>query len=154
MKYKLNFVYHKYYSRLEYIERLIKVFGEEIPDDFKEKFYKAKFYFHALLCETEKFDSHKSAPIEIKSEEERKYYLKFITEIVDKMHRESNDGELIKFMDKHLSLKNPNAILEEYDKFIALLRIEEFGRDGLFTLMFYTADFKDNPNNITVSLLG
>ena len=143
----INRFHYKYYSRLENIEKLIKVFGEEIPDDFKEKFYKAKFYFHALLCETEKFDSHKSAPIEIKSEEERKYYLKFITEIVDKMHRESNDGELIKFMDKHLSLKNPNAILEEYDKFIALLRIEEFGRDGLFTLMFYTADFKDNPNS-------
>ena len=142
----INRFYHKYYSRLENIERLIKVFGEEIPDDFKEIFYKTKFYFHALLYETEKFDSHKSAPIEIKSEEERKYYLKFITEIVDKMHRESNDGELIKFMDKHLSLKNPNAILEEYDKFIALLRIEEFGRDGLFTLMFYTADFKDNLN--------
>src|SRR5699024_2012012 len=139
----INRFYHKYYSRLENIESLIKVFGEEIPDDFKEKFYKTNFYFHALLYETEKFDSHKSAPIEIKSEEERKYYLKFITEIVDKMHRESNDGELIKFMDKHLSLKNPNAILEEYDKFIALLRIEEFGRDGLFTLMFYTADFKD-----------
>ena len=143
----INRFYHKYYSRLENIESLIKVFGEEIPDDFKEKFYKTKFYFHALLYETEKFDSHKSAPIEIKSEEERKYYLKFITEIIDKMHRESNDGELIKFMDKHLSLKNPNAILEEYDKFIALLRIEEFGRDGLFTLMFYTADFKDNPNS-------
>ena len=143
----INRFHYKYYSRLENIERLIKVFGEEIPDDFKEKFYKTKFCFHALLCETEKFDSHKSAPIEIKSEEERKYYLKFITEIVDKMHRESNDGELIKFMDKHLSLKNPNAILEEYDKFIALLRIEEFGRDGLFTLMFYTADFKDNPNS-------
>ena len=143
----INRFHYKYYNRLENIERLIKVFGEEIPDDFKEKFYKTKFYFHALLCETEKFDSHKSAPIEIKSEEERKYYLKFITEIVDKMHRESNDGELIKFMDKHLSLKNPNAILEEYDKFIALLRIEEFGRDGLFTLMFYTADFKDNPNS-------
>ena len=143
----INRFHYKYYSRLENIEKLIKVFGEEIPDDFKEKFYKTKFCFHALLCETEKFDSHKSAPIEIKSEEERKYYLKFITEIVDKMHRESNDGELIKFMDKHLSLKNPNAILEEYDKFIALLRIEEFGRDGLFTLMFYTADFKDNPNS-------
>ena len=143
----INRFHYKYYSRLENIERLIKVFGEEIQDDFKEKFYKTKFYFHALLCETEKFDSHKSAPIEIKSEEERKYYLKFITEIVDKMHRESNDGELIKFMDKHLSLKNSNAILEEYDKFIALLRIEEFGRDGLFTLMFYTADFKDNPNS-------
>ena len=142
----INRFYHKYYSRLENIESLIKVFGEEIPDDFKEKFYKTKFYFHALLYETEKFDSHKSAPIEIKSEEERKYYLKFITEIVDKMHRESNDGELIKFMDKHLSLKNPNAILEEYDKLVALLRIEEFGRDGLFTLMFYTADFKDNLN--------
>ena len=72
-----------------------------------------------------------SEPFKIKSEEERKYYLKFITEIVDKIHRESDDGELLKFMDKHLSLKNANDILEHYDKFVALLRIEKYGRDGL-----------------------
>lgn len=132
-----NKVYHKYYERLNNIERLVSVFGEEIPEDFKEKFYKTKFYYHALYEETNGFDSHINEPFEIKSEEERKYYLKFITEIVDKIHRESDDGELLKFMDKHLSLKNANDILDHYDKFVALLRIEKLGRDGLFTLMLY-----------------
>ena len=132
-----NKVYHKYYERLNNIERLVSVFGEEIPEDFKEKFYKTKFYYHALYEETNGSDSHINEPFEIKSEEERKYYLKFITEIVDKIHRESDDGELLKFMDKHLSLKNANDILDHYDKFVALLRIEKLGRDGLFTLMLY-----------------
>ena len=139
-----NKVYHKYYERLNNIERLVSVFGEEIPEDFKEKFYKTKFYYHALYEETNGSDSHINEPFEIKSEEERKYYLKFITEIVDKIHRESDDGELLKFMDKHLSLKNANDILDHYDKFVALLRIEKLGRDGLFTLIFYTANFENN----------
>ena len=132
-----NKVYHKYYERLNNIERLVSVFGEEVPEDFKEKFYRTKFYFYALYEETNRFDSDTSEPFKIKSEEERKYYLKFITEIVDKIHRESDDGELLKFMDKHLSLKNANDILDHYDKFVALLRIEKLGRDGLFTLMLY-----------------
>ena len=126
-----NKVYHKYYERLNNIERLVSVFGEEVPEEFKEKFYRTKFYFYALYEETNSFDSDTSEPFKIKSEEERKYYLKFITEIVDKIHRESDDGELLKFMDKHLSLKNANDILEHYDKFVALLRIEKYGRDGL-----------------------
>ena len=132
-----NKVYHKYYERLDNIERLVSVFGEEIPEDFKEKFYKTKFYYYALYKETSEFDSHLNKPLEIKSEEERKYYLKYITEIVDKIHRESDDGELLRFMDKHLSLKNANDMLDHDDKFVALLRIEKFGRDGLFTLMLY-----------------
>ena len=132
-----NRVYHKYYKRLDNIERLVSVFGEEVPEDFKEKFYKTKFYYYALYEETDSFDSHTSEPFEIKNEEERKHYLKYITEIVDKIHRESDDGELLKFMDKHLSLKNANDILDHYDKFVALLRIEKLGRDGLFTLMLY-----------------
>ena len=139
-----NKVYHKYYERLNNIERLVSVFGEEVPEEFKEKFYRTKFYFYALYEETNSFDSDTSEPFKIKSEEERKYYLKFITEIVDKIHRESNDGELLKFMDKHLSLKNANDILEHYDKFVALLRIEKLGRDGLFTLIFYKANFEEN----------
>ena len=60
--------------------------------------------------------------------------------MVDKIHRESEDGELLKFMDKHLSLKNVEDILEKYNKLTALLRIEKYGRDGLFTLMFYLND--------------
>ena len=138
-----NKVYHKYYERLNNIERLVSVFGEEVPEEFKEKFYRTKFYFYALYEETNSFDSDTSEPFKIKSEEERKYYLKFITEIVDKIHRESDDGELLKFMDKHLSLKNANDILDHYDKFVSLLRIEKLGRDGLFTLSFYKAEFKE-----------
>ena len=140
-----NRVYHKYYKRLDNIERLVSVFGEEVPEDFKEKFYKTKFYYYALYEETDSFDSHTSEPFEIKNEEERKHYLKYITEIVDKIHRESDDGELLKFMDKHLSLKNASDILDHNDKFVALLRIEKFGRDGLFTLMLY---FEDDFNGL------
>ena len=139
-----NKVYHKYYERLDNIERLVSVFGEEVPEEFKEKFYRTKFYFYALYEETNSFDSDTSEPFKIKSKEERKYYLKFITEIVDKIHRESDDGELLKFMDKHLSLKNANDILDHYDKFVALLRMEKLGRDGLFTLIFYKANFEEN----------
>ena len=137
-----NRVYHKYYERLDNIERLVSVFGEEVPEDFKEKFYKTKFYYYALYNETNNCDSFKgnSYKIKIKNEEERQYYLKLITEMVDKIHRESEDGELLKFMDKHLSLKNVEDILEKYNKLTALLRIEKYGRDGLFTLMFYLND--------------
>ncbi len=137
---------HRYYYRIGNLERLISVFVEEIPEDFKEEFYKTKFYFYALFEEASGFDSHESKPIETKSEEERKYYLKFITEIVDKIHRESEDGKLLRFMDKHLSLKNANDILDHCDKFVALLRIEKYGRDGLFTLILRIADFKDGVN--------
>lgn len=142
----INKAEYKYRARLDNIESLITVFGDEIPEDFKEKFYKTKFYYYALYFETERFDSHKSKPININSEEERKYYLKFISQIVEKMHRESDDGELLKFMNKHLSLKNPDSLLNQYDKLVALLRIEKYGRDGLFTLMLYTADFQDNSH--------
>ena len=139
-------VYYKYSERLDNIERLVSVFGEEIQEDFKENFYKTKFYYYALYTENTNSDEKTSEPFKIKSKEERKYYLKFITEIVDKIHRESDDGELLKFMDKHLSLKNANDILDHNDKFIALLRIEKYGRDGLFTLSFYMAKFKYNYN--------
>lgn len=142
----INKFNNKYYDRLENIEKLIAIFGEEIPDDFKEKFYKTKFYYYALLNETKNFDSHHSKPIEINSEEERNYYLKFVSEIVNKIHIESNDRALIKFMNKHLSLKNPEAILDDYSKFVTLLRIEKFGRAGLFTLMLFTFDFEHEHN--------
>ena len=138
-----NRFYYRYHSRIEIFEKLISIFDEEIPEDFREKLYKTKFYYNALYNETNNCDSFKSKPYEIKSEEERKYYLKFITEIIDKIHRESDDGELLNFMDKHLSLKNPDDILEQYYKLTSLLRIEKFGRDGLFTLIFYLHDFGD-----------
>ena len=140
-----NRLYYRYHSRIEIFEKLNLVFGEEIPEDFKERFYKIKFYYYALYNETNNNDSFKDKPFEIKSEEEKNYYLKFITEIVDKIHRESNDGELLNFMDKYLSLKNPDEILEHYNKLTTLLRIEKFERDGLFTLMFYLHDNFDLP---------
>ena len=139
-----NRFFNRYHSRIEIFEKLISVFGEEIPEDFKEKFYKTKFYYYALYNETNNCDSFKGKPFEIKNEEERIYYLKFITEIVDKIHRKSDDGDLLNFMDKHLSLKNPDDILDKYYKLTSLLRIEKFGRDGLFTLIFYLHEFENN----------
>ena len=93
--------------------------------------------------ESKKIDAIKSAPFQIKSEEEKQYYMKFITDIIDKMHRESKDGALLQFMDKYLSLKDINSILNEHEKLVALLRIEKYGREGLFTL----ALFKGIPFN-------
>lgn len=146
--YAVNTVYHKYGERLENIERFSSIFSEEIPDDFKEKFYKTKFYFYALYMESKKIDAIKSAPFQIKSEEEKQYYIKFITDIVDKMHRESKDGELLQFMDKYLSLKDINSILNEHEKLVALLRIEKYGREGLFTLtLFKGIPFNHNYYN-------
>ena len=135
--YAVNTVYHKFGKRLENIERFLSIFSEEIPDDFKEKFYKTKFYFYALYMESKKIDAIESKPFQIKSEEENRYYTKFITEIVDKMHRESKDGALLQFMDKYLSLKNINSILKNHVKLAALLRIEKYGRGGLFTLILF-----------------
>ena len=135
--YAVNTVYHKFGKLLENIERFLSIFSEEIPDDFKEKFYKTKFYFYALYMESKKNDAIESEPFRIKSEEENKYYTKFITEIVDKMHRESKDGALLQFMDKYLSLKNINSILKNHVKLVALLRIEKYGRGGLFTLILF-----------------
>ena len=146
LKKKVNKFHSKYYERIANIEKLIAIFGEEIPDDFKEKFYKTKFYYYALLDETEISDSCHTKPIEINSEEERNYYLKFVSEIVNKIHIESDDSELIKFMNKHLSLKNPNSILDDFSKFVTLLRIEKSGRAGLYTLNLFTTDFEDEPN--------
>ena len=146
LKKKVNKFHSKYYERIANIEKLIAIFGEEIPDDFKEKFYKTKFYYYALLDETEISDSCHTKPIEINSEEERNYYLKFVSEIVNKIHIKSDDSELIKFMNKHLSLKNPNSILDDFSKFVTLLRIEKSGRAGLYTLNLFTTDFEDEPN--------
>ena len=58
--------YYKYYSRIENLERLVSVFGEEVPEDFKEKFYKTKFYYYALYNETNNCDSFKGNSYKIK----------------------------------------------------------------------------------------
>lgn len=145
-KKKVNKFHYKYYDRLANIEKLITIFGEEIPDNFKEKFYRTKFYFYALLDETSKSDSYHTKPIEINSEEERSFYIKFVSEIVNKIHMKSDDSALIKFMNKHLSLKDANSILDDFSKFVTLLRIEKLGRAGLYTLMLFTTDFEDELN--------
>lgn len=143
--YAVNRVYNKYGERLDNIERFLSIFSEEIPEDIKEYFYKTKFYFYALYMESKKIDAIKSAPFQIKSEEEKKYYIKFITDIIDKVHRESNDGELLQFMDKYLTVKNIDSILNEHEKLVALLRIEKYGRAGLFTLtLFKGIPFNNN----------
>lgn len=145
----INTVYIKYYKRLNNIQRFLSIFEEEIPESFKDRFYRTKFNFYALYIETFKNDAfYDDNPIKINNEEERKYFLKFIEEIIDRIHRRSNDGELLKFMNKHLSLKNRDSILDKYYKFATLLRIDKYGRDGLFTLMLYTANFKNKYNHI------
>ena len=123
---------------LENIEKIINIFDEEIPEEFKRKFYKIKFYERALLCEQNQSDVSQNFLIE--NETERKYYAEFVKEIIDKIHRESNDAELLQFLDKNLQLKDIDNILDDYEKITAILRIEKYGRDGLFTLRFFKKD--------------
>ena len=130
----------KYYEELQNIEKIISIFDEEIPEEFKEKYYRTKFYYKALCLETRDNDDIDIINTDI-SEKEKSYYIKFFTEIIEKMHTESKDGELLKFMDKYLSIKDVDNILTDYKRFVALLRIEKYGRDGLFTMILY--DHKD-----------
>ena len=126
----------KYYEELQTIEKIISIFDEEIPAEFKEKYYRIKFYNKALCLETRDNDDIDIVNTDI-SEKEKSYYIKFLTEIIEKMHTESKDGELLRFMDKYLSIKDVDNILTDYKRFVALLRIEKYGRDGLFTMILY-----------------
>ena len=122
-------------SLLNNIETLMNIFEEEIPEEFKRKFYRVKFYHKALYYEHNKSDIDQKFYIE--NETERKYYLEFVSDLIDKIHRESDDADLLKFMDKNLKIKDIDKILEDYIKLIALLRIEKYGREGLFTLRLF-----------------
>ena len=127
-----NYMRSKFDEPMQNIEKIINIFDEEIPEEFKRKFYKVKFYEKALLCE-----SDVAQTFLIENETERKYYAEFVKEIIDKIHRESNDAELLQFMDKNLQLKDIDNILNDYEKITAILRIEKYGRDGLFTLRLF-----------------
>lgn len=126
----------KYYEALQSIGKIISIFDEEIPEEFKEKYYKSKFYNKALCLETRNNDNLDIINTDI-NEKERRYYSKFLSEIIEKIYKESKDGELLKFMDKYLGIKDIDKILTDYKRFVALLRIEKYGRDGLFTMILY-----------------
>lgn len=126
----------KYYETLQSIGKIISIFDEEIPAEFKEKYYRIKFYNKALCLETRDNDNLDIINTDI-SETERRYYSKFLSGIIEKIYKESKDGELLKFMDKYLSIKDVDKILTDYKRFVALLRIEKYGRDGLFTMILY-----------------
>ena len=71
----INTVYNKYYKRLNNIQRFLSIFEEEIPESFKDRFYRTKFNFYALYIETFKNDAfYDDNPIKINNEEERKYF--------------------------------------------------------------------------------
>ena len=133
----------KYNKQITNIENFISIFNEELPDDFKEDFYKTKFYYYALLFEINEKDADVSSTIPVKSEEERNYYIKFIESTIEKIHIISADGELLRFMDKHLPISESSQILEQYERLVALIRIEKYGRNGLYTLMLFNNDFND-----------
>ena len=131
-----NYMSSKFDEPMQNIEKIINIFDEEIPEEFKRKFYKIKLYEKALL--SEEIEVYQNFLIE--NETERKYYAEFLKEIIDKVHRESNDAELLQFMDKNLQLKDIDNILDDYEKITAILRIEKYGREGLFTLRFFKKD--------------
>ena len=130
-----NYMSSKFDEPMQNIEKIINIFDEEIPEEFKRKFYKIKLYEKALL--TEEIEVYQNFLIE--NETERKYYAEFLKEIIDKIHRESNDAELLQFMDKNLQLKDIDNILDDYEKITAILRIEKYGREGLFTLRLFSS---------------
>ena len=155
--------FEKYDKVLEKIEKIINIFDEEIPEDFKKKFYRVKFYEKALCNEHNQSDVGKT--FLIKNETERNYYLKILSEIIDKIHRTSDDADLLKFMDKNLRIKDIGSILNDYEKITALLRIEKCGRDGLFSLRLFKMnklanDFKvvlqskDNPSLYVTAIMN
>ena len=130
-----NYMRSKFDEPMQNIEKIINIFDEEIPEEFKRKFYKIKLYEKALL--SEEIEVYQNFLIE--NETERKYYAEFLKEIIDKVHRESNDAELLQFMDKNLQLKDIDNILDDYEKITAILRIEKYGREGLFTLRLFSS---------------
>ena len=130
-----NYMSSKFDEPMQNIEKIINIFDEEIPEEFKRKFYKIKLYEKALL--TEEIEVYQNFLIE--NETERKYYAEFLKEIIDKIHRESDDAELLQFMDKNLQLKDIDNILDDYEKITAILRIEKYGREGLFTLRLFSS---------------
>lgn len=129
--------HNRFNEAMQNIEKIINIFGEEIPKDFKKRFYKVKFYNQALSNEYNEYEVDSTFLIE--NETERKYYAEFLKEIIDKIHRESDDAELLQFMDKNLQLKDIDNILDDYEKITAILRIEKYGREGLFTLRLFSA---------------
>ena len=130
-----NYMSSKFDEPMQNIEKIINIFDEEIPEEFKRKFYKIKLYEKALL--SEEIEVYQNFLIE--NETERKYYAEFLKEIIDKIHRESDDAELLQFMDKNLQLKDIDNILDDYEKITAILRIEKYGREGLFTLRLFSS---------------
>lgn len=122
-------------SLLKKIEKIMNIFVEEIPENFRRKFYRVKFYHKALHYEHNQSDIDQKFCIE--NETERKYFSEFVSELIDKIHRESDDPDLLKFMDKNFKIKDLDNILNDYVKLISLLRIEKYGREGLFTLRLF-----------------
>ena len=127
--------FEKYDEVLENVEKILNIFEEEIPEDFKKKFYRVKFYEKALCNEHNQSDVGHT--FLIKNETEKKYYSEILSEIIDEIHRKSDDADLLKFMDKNLRIRDIDSILNDYEKITALLRIEKYGRDGLFTLRLF-----------------
>ena len=130
-------------KKLESIEKIILIFKDKIPEDFIRKFYKVQYYLNALGFEmfiTEDVPHYYNS-FNVFNEEKKKYYLDLTHEIIEKIHRESNDPDVLAFMDKHLKYGNAKSFLYEIEKYDALLRIEKMGVEGLFTLKCF--DYKE-----------
>lgn len=124
-----------YYNEAKQIEKILLIFDELIPEEFKREFYRIMFYSNALMCEYYENDVNKQ--FTIGNNTERKYYAEFLSEIIEKVHKDSKDAELLRFMDTNLPIRDIEQILNDYEKVIALLRIEKQGREGLFTLKLF-----------------
>lgn len=136
-KSRYDFFYTKYNDQFRYLFNIIAIYDNYLPKKFKEKAYKADFLRLASILEIS-IKSHHDCPVgEDIKEEEKTYYLLFITDMIQEIYTTSTDRQVIKFMDKYIKTKSSTSILNDKIALTTLLRIHKLGREGLFTLPYF-----------------
>ena len=146
-KSRYDFFYTKYDDQFRYLFNIIAIYDNYLPNKFKEKTYKADFLRLASILEIY-IKSHHDCPVgEDIKEEEKTYYLLFITDMIQEIYTTSTDRQVIKFMDKYIKTKSSTSILNDKIALTTLLRIHKLGREGLFTLPYFRVDWHYNSEN-------
>lgn len=132
-----NFFYNKYDYNGEFssLFNIIKVFGEYVPINFKEKLYKTNFLrFINASREVKPYKEYLH-----RSEEEVAFDCNFISDMISDIYTSSTDIDVINFMDKYIKPRNPKDIFLDEDKtfLIALCRVHSLGKYGLYTLKIF-----------------
>ena len=67
--------------------------------------------------------------------------------MIQEIYTASTDRQVIKFMDKYIKTKSSTSILNDKIALTTLLRIHKLGREGLFILPYFRADWHYNSEN-------